>query len=58
MAHPLMGENVAVIAAFVNGVPGDKIFAQPETWANLRERFPLELASPVVDDIDDYRKDQ
>ena len=58
MAHPLVSEEAAVIAAFVNGVPEDEIFAHVNTWESLRERFPLGLAAPVVDDIDDYRKDR
>ena len=54
----MTNEENAVIAAYVNGVPGDEIFAHVNTWESLRERFPLGLAAPVVNDIDDYRKDR
>ena len=54
----MTNEESAVIAAFVNGVPGDEIFAQPATWAALRSAYPLEAAKGVVNDIEDYRKDR
>ena len=54
----MTNEENAVIAAYVNGVPGDEIFAQQVTWTGLRSAFPLEAAEGVVNDIEDYRKDR
>jgi hypothetical protein len=54
----MTNEEKAVIAALVNGVSGDEIFAQPATWTALRSAFPLEAAAGVVNDIEDYIKDE